>query len=169
MKHSCSCSRPESRVHLDAAAWIATVALVLIASTGCPARSGATSSTPATSVSATPHRSTVSTRRTKSARRRHRAHTAISARANQAQGFRAAIDPATGALVNPTPAQARALTAESAARAPHGPAPLQVERLADGTLKVALGDRFMNYAVARVDSAGALHYEERVMRDSVSR
>ena len=68
-------------------------------------------------------------------------------------GMRAAIDPKTGELRQPSRAEVRALAAEESLRPARIFAASSVE-LADGTVMMALDEELMSYSVARLDAAG---------------
>jgi len=66
-------------------------------------------------------------------------------------GMRAAIDPKTGELRQPSRAEVRALAAEESLRPARIFAASSVE-LADGTVMMALDEELMSYSVARLDA-----------------
>lgn len=71
-------------------------------------------------------------------------------------GMIAAIDPETGKLTRPTRAQRASLAEIMATALDRVDAPVEIVALPDGGELVHVGNRFMEYAVARVDSSGRI-------------
>lgn len=78
---------------------------------------------------------------------------------NGSSGFVASIDPETGELRAPTPADLESLRAQSDSRLVfERRAEPQVEVRADGMLSLVLNQDYMDYAVAKVGSDGELQF-----------
>lgn len=90
-----------------------------------------------------------------------------------AAGMVIAIDPETGALVAPTAEQARALTAAERTGLMRTSEGLTQVRLADGSVKVDLQGRFMEYSLVQLDRTGCPHFrcvnDETVLRALLAR
>jgi hypothetical protein len=75
----------------------------------------------------------------------------------KAQGVQVAIDPVTGALRQPTPAETKALADAFRSMAGRTAAStVAVEQWADGTLIATAGPEFLNFWLASVDADGSL-------------
>lgn len=70
-------------------------------------------------------------------------------------GMLIAIDPVTGALRQPTAAEAAALTALQPAKAPK--LHLEAMQMATGGIMIELDDSYLDYLTVRIDEAGHLH------------
>lgn len=71
-------------------------------------------------------------------------------------GAMAAIDPATGKLRQPTPAESKALAAGVESLLKSSASTLRAKQTADGTMSVDLGTSFLNISIAQVGPNGAL-------------
>jgi hypothetical protein len=80
----------------------------------------------------------------------------VAALATSAAGMRVARDPETGLVTRPTPEQSRALAERTPIAFDHSFVGLTESRLADGTRIVYVGGRFMDDAVASLDSNGVV-------------
>lgn len=71
-------------------------------------------------------------------------------------GMQVAIDPATGRLRQPTPAEARQLLQGLQQMLKASPRAHVAEQHADGTLSLVLGDEYLSVALAKLGTGGAV-------------
>jgi hypothetical protein len=71
-------------------------------------------------------------------------------------GVRIYVDPATGRIKQPTPAEVRALDQAIASLPSREVKSFQATQYADGTVSIALDGAFMNFALVRVNDDGSV-------------
>jgi hypothetical protein len=71
-------------------------------------------------------------------------------------GLRVYVDPATGKIKQPTPAEVRALDQAIASLPSRELKSFQATQYSDGTVSIALNGAFMNYALVRINADGSV-------------
>jgi hypothetical protein len=73
-----------------------------------------------------------------------------------ADGLRVYLDPATGQVKQPTAAEVRAFDQAVASLPRPALKSIQAQQFSDGSVRIALDDSFMNYALIRVNPDGSV-------------